>query len=154
MDEFKVQMRQWGKNQLRHGWFYYINESRYAGLEDRHQQNGIKGLTQVLSDGTNTYLYGNGRISQQATQTEYFLGDTLGSVRQLTDTAGAVTLTQSYSPYGETISSIGNGATAYQYTGEMRDANGLTYLRARYYNSSDGRFLSRDTWGGVYAPSR
>jgi len=108
------------------------------------------GLTQVLTDGTNTYLYGNGRISQHATQTEYFLGDALGSVRQLADTAGAVTLTQSYAPYGETVSSIGSGASAYQFTGESLDANGLTYLRARYYNSGDGRFLSRDTWNGNY----
>ena len=129
----------------------------YGGLGDRHQQNGVNytldlnaGLTQVLSDGTNTYLYGNGRISQHATQTEYFLGDALGSVRQLADTAGAVTLTQSYAPYGETISSVGSGASAYQFTGESRDANGLTYLRARYYNSSDGRFLTRDTWNGDY----
>ena len=108
------------------------------------------GLTQVLSDGTNTYLYGNGRISQHATQTEYFLGDVLGSVRQLVDTAGAVTLTQSYAPYGETISSVGSGTNSYQFTGEARDANGLIYLRARYYNPGDGRFLSRDTWAGNY----
>jgi uncharacterized protein RhaS with RHS repeats len=26
----------------------------------------------------------------------------------------------------------------------------LLYLRARYYNPADGRFLSRDTWGGNY----
>ena len=24
----------------------------------------------------------------------------------------------------------------------------MVYLRARYYNASNGRFLSRDTWGG------
>ncbi|MGP8330393.1 MAG: RHS repeat-associated core domain-containing protein [Methanosarcinaceae archaeon] len=129
----------------------------YAGLGDRHQQNGVNytldlatGLTQVLSDGTNTYLYGNGRISQHATQTEYFLGDALGSVRQLADSAGAVTLTQSYAPYGDVVNSVGTSETSYAFTGESRDANGLTYLRARYYNSSDGRFVSRDTWGGDY----
>ena len=32
----------------------------------------------------------------------------------------------------------------------MRDANGLVYLRARYYAPQDGRFLSRDAWGGDY----
>ncbi len=108
------------------------------------------GLTQVLSDGTNTYLYGNGRISQHATQTEYFLGDALGSVRQLADAAGAVTLTKSYAPYGDVSQSVGTSQTSYAFTGEARDANGLTYLRARYYNSGDGRFLSRDTWNGDY----
>jgi len=104
-------------------------------------------LTQVLSDGTNTYLYGNGRISQHTTQTEYFLGDALGSVRQLTNTAGAVTLTQSYAPYGDIVSSVGTSQTNYAFTGEMRDANGLTYLRARYLDSSTGRFTQRDPSG-------
>ncbi len=45
------------------------------------------GLTQVVDDGTNTYLYGNGRIAQVDSTTEYFLGDALGSVRQLADSA-------------------------------------------------------------------
>jgi len=138
----------------------------YGGHGDRHQQNGVNytldlnpstrlragsGLTQVLSDGTNTYLYGNGRISQFSIDNsqlpEYFLGDALGSVRQLADTAGAVTLTQNYAPYGETISSVGSGASVYQFTGESRDANGLTYLRARYLDSSTGRFTQRDPSG-------
>lgn len=108
------------------------------------------GLTQVLDDGVNTYVHGNGRIAQADTTTEYFLGDALGSVRQLADSAGVVTLTQSYSPYGETVSSVGSGYSAYQYTGEIRDTNGLTYLRARYLEDSTGRFISRDTWDGVY----
>ncbi len=44
------------------------------------------GLTQALSDGTNNYVYGNGRIAQtQGGATEYFLSDALGSVRQKTD---------------------------------------------------------------------
>ena len=33
------------------------------------------GFTQALSDGTYTYLYGNGRIAQVETTAEYFLGD-------------------------------------------------------------------------------
>ncbi|MBK8417475.1 RHS repeat-associated core domain-containing protein [Candidatus Villigracilis saccharophilus] len=28
------------------------------------------------------------------------------------------------------------------------DSTQLLYLRARYYNPADGRFTSRDTWGG------
>jgi len=43
--------------------------------------------------------------------------------------------------------SVGNGETAYQFTGEMRDANGLIYLRARYYAPQDGRFTQRDPSG-------
>ncbi len=48
------------------------------------------GSTQVLSDGTNAYTYGLKRISQVGTgDTEYFLRDALGSVRQLTDVTGS-----------------------------------------------------------------
>jgi RHS repeat-associated protein len=108
------------------------------------------GLTQVLNDGTNTYLYGNGRIAQVNTTTEYFLGDALGSVRQLTDATGDVTLAKSYQPYGETLASAGNGSSPFAFTGEQQDASGLTYLRARYYAGDTGRFLTRDTWMGDY----
>ena len=126
-----------------------------GGLGDRHQQvvDGVTtnytldlaaGLTQVLADGANTYLYGNGRIAQTGSTSEYFLGDTLGSVRQLADPNGAVTLTQSYAPYGEVTQSVGTSQANYAFTGEARDANGLTYLRARYLDSSTGRFTQRD----------
>jgi RHS repeat-associated protein len=133
----------------------------YNGLGDRLSQNGVQytldlnaGLTQVLDDGTNTYTYGLGRISQTNTQTEYFLGDALGSVRQLTAGNGEVTLTKSYAPYGEMLSSNGSGTSPFAYTGEQQDASGLTYLRARYYNPVNGRFMSRDTFpGNVTYPS-
>ena len=128
----------------------------YNGLGDRLSQNGVNytldlnfGLTQVLSDGTTSYTYGLGRISQQSgNASEYFLGDALGSVRQLTDQAGAITYAASYDPYGVVTQSSGAGQSAYGYTGEQQDASGLVYLRARYYNPNDGRFMSRDTWGG------
>jgi len=37
----------------------------------------------------------------------------------------------------------------YGFTGEIADSNtGLVYLRARYYAPGQGRFMTRDTWGG------
>jgi RHS repeat-associated protein len=127
----------------------------YNGLGDRLTQNGTHytldlnaGLTQVLSDGTNTYIYGLGRIAQTGSTTEYFLTDALGSVRQLTDAGGAITLTKAYDPYGVVTQASGAGQSAYGYTGEQQDASGMVFLRARYYSPNDGRFQSRDTWGG------
>lgn len=128
----------------------------YNGLGDRLTQNGVHytldlnaGLTQVLNDGTNTYLYGLDRIAQvNATTTEYFLGDALGSVRQLTDTQSEITLTKSYAPYGEVRASAGESASPFAFTGEQLDPSGLTYLRARYYESLTGRFTTRDTYDG------
>jgi RHS repeat-associated protein len=132
----------------------------YNALGDRLQQivNGAptsytldinRGLTRVLGDGMNTYLYGVNRVGElQTGGWQFHLGDALGSVRQLTDAGSAVILSQSYSPYGDTLVSEGSGASVYQYTGEMRDLTGLTYLRARYYASVQGRFLTRDEWNG------
>lgn len=102
-------------------------------------------LTQVLSDGTNTYVYGVDRIAQiSGTTTEYFLSDGLGSVRQLVDSTGNITLAKSYQPYGTEASSIGGGSSSYGFTGEMTDPTGLIYLRARYYDPADGRFFQKD----------
>ncbi|MBN1119583.1 MAG: hypothetical protein JXJ17_00770 [Anaerolineae bacterium] len=53
-------------------------------------------------------------------------------------------LTQTYDPYGTVYASVGTGASSYGYTGEQVDANGLVYLRARYYQPGMGRFLSVD----------
>ena len=84
--------------------------------------------------------------------TEYFLNDALGSVRQLTNQSGAITYAKAYDPYGVVTSTSGTSSTAYGFTGEQTDASGLTYLRARYYASDTGRFLTRVTWGGDIFP--
>jgi YD repeat-containing protein len=67
----------------------------YNGQGDRLSQtmNGVPrhytldlhaGLTQVLDDGPNTYLYGTGRLGElQPGGFVYHLGDALGSVRQM-----------------------------------------------------------------------
>jgi len=128
----------------------------YNGLGDRFKQvvNGVAttytldlnaGLTQVLADGTNTYLYGNGRIAQYAgTTPAYFLPDALGSVRQLTNSAGQVTLAKSYQPYGSVLSSAGSGTSIYGWDGEQRDNTGMVFLRARYYSSYLNQWIQPD----------
>ncbi len=82
---------------------------------------------------------------------EFFLGDALGSVRQMTDSTGTLTLEKSYAPFGEVITSTGTGESVYGYTGEVTDPSGLVYLRARYYLPGSGRFISRDAWIGSYS---
>ncbi len=91
-------------------------------------------LAQVLTGSPNSY--------------EYFLTDALGSVRQLVDENGALTRTQAYQPYGESLSSEGSGTSNYGFTGEWTDGSGLQYLRARYYAPGQGRFVSKDAWAG------
>jgi RHS repeat-associated protein len=130
----------------------------YNGLGDRLREavNGSTtdftldlnaGLTQVLSDGSYTYLYGNGRIAQvDAAEAEYFLADALGSVRQLVDANGSVQTVKSYEPYGEVLSSTGNGVSKYGFAGEWTDSYiKLLYLRSRYYSFYLNQFFQPDT---------
>jgi len=122
----------------------YSYQYAYNGLGDRLQStlNGVatnysldlnSGLTQVLADGTNTYTYGLNRIAQTSTDATgcdlctpersergYFLDDAIGSARQLTDDDAKVTLSQSYSPYGEVIENSGEAETNYGFTPEKK----------------------------------
>ena len=138
-----------------------VNSFQYNGFGDRLQEtaNGNTttftmdlntGLTQALSDGTNHYIYGVDRIAQVNSATEYFLGDALGSVRQLTDQNGEITYASAYDPYGVTTSTIGSSQSMYGYTNEYT-SHGLVYLRSRMYSPSIGRFQTKDSWLGNYS---
>jgi RHS repeat-associated protein len=105
-------------------------------------------LTQVLADGTNTYLYGLDRLAQSSLTTEYFLTDALGSSRQLVDASGVVQSVASYEPFGAPITV---GASFYGFAGEWQDSYiKLIFLRSRYYSPLTGTFISRDSWQGDY----
>ncbi len=130
-----------------------MNQSVDGAMETYHLDLN-SGLTQVLSDWTSTYLYGQNRISrEQAGQINYFLPDALGSVRTVVS-GEEVLLVQDFMPYGEVLASSGAGASPYGFADEWTDASGMQYLRARYYDPAVGRFVSRDRWGGLnYYPS-
>jgi RHS repeat-associated protein len=113
--------------------------------DDANRPDTVNGVTYIWNNNGN--LYGVDRIAlKQGGEYGYFLGDALGSVRQLSVGGGAVTLAQSYDPYGNVVASAGNGASIYRYTGEVGDPSGLTYLRARYYAPTLGRFVQADTF--------
>lgn len=130
----------------------------YDGLGNRYQStaNGqtttyaldfAGGLSQVLFDGTNTYLYGLGRLAQQsAGGTGTFLPVGLGSVRQVANTSGMVGEPWAYDPFGNPLGA--SGSSAYGYAGKWTDGTGLQYLRARYYSPEQGRFITRDPFTG------
>lgn len=105
------------------------------------------GLSQVLADGTNTYLYGLDRIAQSNTGgMGYYLGDALGSVRQMADASGVLNLSRNYEPYGTAYSLMGSTSTAYGFTGEWTDGTGMVNLRARYYAPYLHQFSQADTF--------
>ena len=133
----------------------------YNGLGDRLQQtiNGVPenyildlvlGLTQVLDDGANSYLYGVGRIGQLGTSDwQYHLGDALSSVRLVTSATAISNLSLSFDPFGSGLYGSGFNSTGYGFTGEWEDETKLVHLRARYYNPIDARFFQSDPFAGI-----
>lgn len=105
-------------------------------------------LPLVLSDGTNSYLYGPDDLPiEQITPSgtvAYLHQDQLGSTRLLTS-QGKVVATYTYDPYGKPTSSVGSVTTPLGFAGQYTDAeSGLIYMRARYYDPTTGEFLTRD----------
>lgn len=96
---------------------------------------------------TNVYEYGDGRNSATINGTKgYYLYDGRGSVAGLTGNSGGSMITYRYDVYGNTIKSNNTLNNPYQYNAEYTDSStGLQYLRARYYDSSQGRFTTKDT---------
>jgi len=99
-------------------------------------------LSQVLSDGTATYVYGHARL--RALGGPWYVGDALGSVRQILDDAGGVLATTSYDPWGTPQGTL---SAPFGFTGELHSA-GQVYLRARWYAPGQGRFVSEDPFAG------
>jgi len=74
----------------------------------------------------------------------YRLTDGLGSTVALCNGSGVVTDTWTYDVFGAVKTHTGTNGSEFTFTGEQNDPNGLEYLRARYYDSATGRFVSRD----------
>jgi RHS repeat-associated protein len=104
----------------------------------------------IVGAVTRTYTYGLQRINENQvvgnSWTPSFYGyDGFGSVRQLTNSTGAVTDTYDYDAWGNAVNTTGSTSNVYLYRGEQYDPHlNLYYLRARYFSSQTGRFLSRD----------
>jgi RHS repeat-associated protein len=125
-------------------------------LVDTQNPTGYAQVVDELQSGTvtRTYSYGLERISESQTLnsawTPSFYGyDGHGSVRQLTSTAGAVTDSYDYDAFGNLVNQTGSTPNNYLFAGEQFDPGlGLYYNRARYLNTTTGRFWSMDSLEG------
>ncbi len=88
---------------------------------------------------------------EQVGGTNYFYSfDHLGSVRELTDAAGAVRARYDYDPFGVRTKVSGDLEPSAGYTGHFVHApSGLHLTRTRAYDAASGRWLSRDPLGEV-----
>ena len=107
------------------------------------------------------YTYGNGLVAQEKSACtaeeshatgEYLVYhfNHLGSTTAVTDASGEIRYTYTYNIFGKLLS--GNyGEVEFLYNGQYgvaSDANGLYYMRARYYNIDIMRFINQDILTG------
>ena len=95
---------------------------------------------------TKRYFFGNMLVAQDVGgQLTYLHTDHLGSVVLQTDTNGAVVNDQRYFAFGRRLDKSGDISGEIDFTGQKRDATGLLYFNARYYDPQIGQFISPDT---------
>jgi RHS repeat-associated protein len=114
----------------------------------------------VLSESTNGvtthYIYGLDLLyTIEGTTPHHLHPDGLGSIIMQTDASAADELHVYYDVFGNISGSSGSNLPKRLFAGEETDAIGptqgisLVYLRARYYDPLDGRFISRDPVGSA-----
>jgi len=136
------------------------SELTYNGLSQRvkieEKENGnvtsTKNLVWVGSeiseerDGSNTVrkrYYPQG--VQVNTTNYYYTRDHLGSIRELTDSSGAVQARYDYDPYGRRTKVSGNVDADFGFTGHYyHQPSGLNLALYRAYDADLGRWMSRD----------
>ena len=95
---------------------------------------------------TAKYYRGSGLISQVVSNTEsYYQFNMHGDVIGLTGANGEKVEAFAYDAFGNQLSEEETSATPFRYNGEYYDEEtGFTYLRARYYDPTTGRFIQED----------
>jgi RHS repeat-associated protein len=117
--------------------------------------SGLNVLYEETSTGTATYIYGpTGQLAKRTTINQetnifYYHTDHLGSTRLVTDDSKNIVAAVTYHPFGELGTE--EGSEDYLFTGKEKDATGLYYYGARYYDPDVGRFVTRDPLTGTAA---
>ena len=98
------------------------------------------------------YIRGNDLVyadKGENTEKQYYVTDPHGNVVQLTDESGKITKTYEYDSFGNETNRYGKDDNPFRYCCEYYDKETEEiYLRARYYQPTVGRFLTRDTYTG------
>ncbi|MBE9080511.1 hypothetical protein IQ241_25055, partial [Romeria aff. gracilis LEGE 07310] len=98
------------------------------------------------------YSHGIGLVSRTdaSSDTAFYDFDGTGSTAGLTGTAGTNLNSYSYRPFGEDFYEIETIDNSFEFVGQWgvtEEANGLDFMRARFYDSDTGRFVASDPIG-------
>jgi RHS repeat-associated protein len=122
-----------------------------SGITTVFLNKGVSVLYEKQTSGGSTvtdYVYMGSRMLAKLSGSSiyYFHQDALGSSRLVT-TGSTTSFSSNYQPFGPQYGASGSDPT-YKYTDKPQDAaTGLYYFGARYYNTTIGRFISRDPAG-------
>jgi RHS repeat-associated protein len=139
----------------------------------RNKKIGEDGIRQYVYDQTSTFLeydenglqvakydYGSDRLISQtrAGGLQYYSFDALGSVTNLSDSAGTVAASYHLDAWGQYRfpAELSASANRFGFTGYIFDREtDLHYARARYYDGEFGRFTTQDSFlGSIGRPPR
>ncbi len=103
----------------------------------------------ILSDGTNSYIYGvKGLPIEQintAEKAQYLHHDQAGSTQFIAGETGITEAAYAYTPYGAVEEHTGTATTPFGYDAQYTSSDtGLIYLRARVYDPATAQFLTVD----------
>ncbi|ARU60496.1 hypothetical protein CBW65_04965 [Tumebacillus avium] len=97
------------------------------------------------------YIRGNGLAALETAdgQKAYYLHNGHGDVTEIRDANGALLNQYTYDIWGNQLTETAQVHNSFHYAGELQDpSTSLIYLRARWYDPSQGRFINEDTYEG------
>ena len=104
---------------------------------------------EVYVRGTNLLVKFSKQSGNVKTDYQYYTQNAHGDIVNLTDETGAVAKSYTYDAFGVEINPDTGDVNVFRFCGEYFDTEtGTIYLRARYYQASIGRFISRDSYTG------
>ena len=117
-----------------------------------YDQNQISLVFDGVGNQTHRYLYGaevdQVLADEVSGDTRWLLADYEGTIKDVVNGSGVILDHISYDSFGKVINQTSSIELRYGYTGREQDSEtGLDYYRARYYDSSVGRFISEDPSG-------
>ncbi len=129
-----------------------INDNTASYIFTGNEDNFV--INQEITSQTSTqesnspisYIYSIQRVAKiQDNNIIYFQSDNIDSTSIETDSTGAINFKANYLPFGKELSFGSIGKEKYGFSSKEYDAeSSLNYFNARYYNPSNGKFISND----------